>query len=67
MSNESGVFIFNASKLKAKSAMVDADNVRAFDKLAKADGYFFTLDARPYKDLLDNLSMMYTFRPVGEI
>jgi hypothetical protein len=51
---------FDKSALKNKFQLINQDNVQTFDRLCKTDGIFFTLDDRPYVDLLTEINVFFT-------
>lgn len=45
---------------------VDSDNVKFYDKIWQNQGKFYTLDVRPYVELLQKYNIFYTLN-VGKL
>lgn len=60
---KAGTFKYSVAKLKAAFSKVNASNVAAFERAIEAKGEFFTLDARPYVEMFDDLHVFYRFEP----
>lgn len=52
--------LLSVNMTQMKRWNVTSDNVRYFESIMANDGKFFTLDARPYVDLLCDFNIFYT-------
>lgn len=58
MSGSMSVNMSQMNKFKVYS-----DNVKFYDNIMKFKGKFYTLDARPYMEVLNEYGIFYTFTP----
>lgn len=59
-----GELSINVQQVKEKFK-VTADNAHRYSHILAVKGLFFTLDARPYMEELNEFGIFYTFTPVG--